>query len=245
MSFYRPSGFSMLTPVVKNLLILNIVCFVIGCVLEHIGYGISNDLGLHYVKSPSFRPIQFVSYMFMHANFEHIFFNMLALWMFGNTLENFWGSKKFLIYYLATGIGAGIVQVLVAYIHLQTFVITDEMWDLVLTQGDDLLRSGRNWIDDTLGSVNGIVNGPTVGASGAIFGLLMAFGMLFPNAEIYLYFAIPLKAKWFVILYGLIELFSGLRNSMGDNTAHFAHLGGMIFGFILIKYWQKHGTRFD
>ncbi len=245
MSFYRPSGFSMLTPVVKNLLILNIACFVIGCVLEYIGFDISNDLGLHYVKSPSFRPIQFVSYMFMHANFEHIFFNMLALWMFGNTLENFWGSKKFLIYYLATGIGAGIVQVLVAYIHLQTFVITDEMWDLVLTQGDDLLRSGRNWIDDTLGSVNGIVNGSTVGASGAIFGLLMAFGMLFPNAEIYLYFAIPIKAKWFVILYGLIELFSGLRNSIGDNTAHFAHLGGMIFGFILIKYWQKHGTHFD
>lgn len=245
MSYYRPSGFSMLTPVVKNLLILNVVCFLASCILEYIGYDINNDLGLHYIKSPSFRPIQFISYMFMHGNLEHIFFNMLALWMFGNTLEQFWGSKKFLIFYLATGIGAGIVQIIVAYIHLQTFTITNEMWDLVLTQGDDLLRSGRNWIDDTLGSVNGIVNGSTVGASGAIFGLLMAFGMLFPNAEIYLYFAIPIKAKWFVLVYGLIELFSGLRNSVGDNTAHFAHLGGMIFGFILIKYWQKHGTRFE
>ena len=99
--------------------------------------------------------------------------------------------------------------------------------------------------DGTLGEINLIVNGPTVGASGAIFGLLMAFGMLFPNAEIYIYFALPIKAKWFVLFYGLIELFSGLRNSAGDNTAHFAHLGGMIFGFILIKYWQKHGTNFN
>ncbi|MBP5583076.1 MAG: rhomboid family intramembrane serine protease, partial [Bacteroidales bacterium] len=142
-------------------------------------------------------------------------------------------------------IGAGIVQIIVAYIHLQMFVITDEMWDLVLTQGDDLLRSGRNWVDGTLGSVNAIVNGATVGASGAVFGLLMAFGMLFPNAELYIYFAIPIKAIWFVLIYGLIELFSGIRNSVGDNTAHFAHLGGMIFGFILIKYWQKNGTRFE
>lgn len=245
MDSYRPSGFSLLTPVVKNLLLLNVACFLISCVLEYMfGYEVSNDLGLHYVKSPSFRPVQFISYMFMHANIEHIFFNMLALWMFGNVLEEFWGSKKFLIYYLATGIGAGIVQVIVAYIHLQTFTITDEMWDLVITQGDDLLRSGRNWVDDTLGSVNAVVNGSTVGASGAIFGLLMAFGILFPNTEIYLYFAIPIKAKWFVLIYGLIELFSGIRNSVGDNTAHFAHLGGMIFGFILIKYWQKHGSRF-
>lgn len=245
MSYFRPSGFSMLTPVVKNLLIINVACFIISWFLENIGYDLANDLGLHYILSPSFRPVQFISYMFMHANLEHIFFNMLALWMFGHSLEQFWGSKKFLIYYLATGIGAGIVQIIVAYIHLQTFVITDEMWDLVLTQGDDLLRSGRNWVDGTLGSVNAIVNGATVGASGAVFGLLMAFGMLFPNAELYIYFAIPIKAKWFVLIYGLIELFSGIRNSVGDNTAHFAHLGGMIFGFILIKYWQKNGTRFE
>ena len=245
MSYFRPSGFSMLTPVVKNLLIINVACFIISWFLENIGYDLTNDLGLHYIISPSFRPVQFISYMFMHANLEHIFFNMLALWMFGHSLEQFWGSKKFLIYYLATGIGAGIVQIIVAYIHLQTFVITDEMWDLVLTQGDDLLRSGRNWVDGTLGSVNAIVNGATVGASGAVFGLLMAFGMLFPNAELYIYFAIPIKAKWFVLIYGLIELFSGIRNSVGDNTAHFAHLGGMIFGFILIKYWQKNGTRFE
>lgn len=245
MSYFRPSGFSFLTPVVKNLLIVNVVCFVISCFCEYSGFDISNMFGLHYVKSPSFRPIQFITYMFMHANFEHIFFNMFALWMFGHTLEQFWGSKKFLVYYFATGIGAGIVQIIVAYIHLQTFTITDEMWDLVLTQGNDLLSSGRNWIDDTLGAVNVIVNGATVGASGAIFGLLMAFGMLFPDAQIYIFFALPMKAKWFVLLYGLIELFSGLRNSAGDNTAHFAHLGGMIFGFILIKYWQKHGTHFS
>lgn len=246
MNFNRPSGFSLLTPVVKNLIIINIVCFVISSFGEYMRwYDTSNTFGLHYLLSPSFRPVQFITYMFLHGNLEHIFFNMLALWMFGNTLENYWGSKKFLIYYFATGIGAGIFQILVAYIRLHSFEITDEMWQIIVTQGDELLRSGRNWVDGTLGEINLIVNGPTVGASGAIFGLLMAFGMLFPNAEIYIYFALPIKAKWFVLFYGLIELFSGLRNSAGDNTAHFAHLGGMIFGFILIKYWQKHGTNFN
>lgn len=245
MSYYRPSGFTLLPPVVKNLIIINIICFIISAIGEYQHwYDTTNSFGLHYLLSPSFRPVQFITYMFLHGNLEHIFFNMFALWMFGNTLENYWGSKKFLIYYFATGIGAGIFQMLVTYIHLQTFEISNDMWDIILTQGDDLLRSGRNWIDDTLGSVNLIVNGSTVGASGAIFGLLMAFGMLFPNAEIYLYFALPIKAKWFVLMYGIIELVSGLRNSAGDNTAHFAHLGGMIFGFILLKYWQKNRTQF-
>ena len=243
MNQYRPSGFSMLPPVIKNLLIINIVCFIISWVAQtFIGYDITNYFGLHYISSPSFRPVQFVTYMFLHANLEHIFFNMFALWMFGNTLENFWGGKRFLVYYFVTGIGAGIIQMLVAYIHLQTFAISDDMWNLVLSDGDELIRTSRNYVDNALGSVNAIVNAPTVGASGAIFGLLMAFGMLFPNLEIYLYFAIPIKAKWFVLGYGLIELFSGIRNSAGDNTAHFAHLGGMIFGFFLIKYWRKQGS---
>ncbi|MBR5434518.1 MAG: rhomboid family intramembrane serine protease [Bacteroidales bacterium] len=246
MSYYRPSGFSLLTPVVKNLILINIVCFVISSVGEYMRwYDTTSSLGLHYLLSPSFRPVQFITYMFLHGNLEHIFFNMLALWMFGNTLETYWGSKKFLIYYFATGIGAGIFQMIVAYIHLKTLNIDNETLDIIVTQGDELLRSGRNWIDSTIGNANLIINGPTVGASGAIFGLLMAFGMLFPNEEIYIYFAFPIKAKWFVLFYGLIELFSGLRNSAGDNTAHFAHLGGMIFGYILLKYWQKHGTNFN
>ena len=168
---------------------------------------------------------------------------MFALWMFGNTLENFWGGKRFLIYYFVCGLGAGIVQMLVAYIQLHTYAIDDQMWSTILSEGDELIRTSRNYVDGTLGNVNAIVNAPTVGASGAIFGLLMAFGMLFPNVEMYIMFIpIPIKAKWLVLGYGLIELFSGLRNAVGDNTAHFAHLGGMIFGYFLIKYWRKHGS---
>lgn len=243
--YYSPSGFTMLTPVVKNLLLINVVCFLITVVAQYIfGYDASNDFGLHYIASPSFKPVQFVTYMFMHANLEHIFFNMFALWMFGYVLEEYWGSKRFLFYYLVTGIGAGIIQIIVTYVHLQAYTITPDMWDVIRTQGDELIRSSRNYVDETMGSVNAIVNGSTVGASGAIFGLLMAFGMLFPNAQLYIYIAIPMKAKWFVLLYGLIELFSGVRNSAGDNTAHFAHLGGMLFGFLLIKYWQKKGSSF-
>ena len=243
MNYYQPSGFSRLTPVVKNLIIVNIICFLISSFGEYMHwYDVTNEFGLHYPLSPSFRPVQLITYMFLHANIEHIFFNMFALWMFGNVLENVWGSKKFLVYYFATGIGAGLVQILVAYIRLSTYSISDDMWNLIISEGDMLIRTSRNYVDSTLGTVNAIVNGSTVGASGAVFGLLMAFGMLFPNTEIYLYFALPIKAKWFVLGYGLIELFSGIRNSVGDNTAHFAHLGGMIFGFILIKYWKKHGS---
>lgn len=243
MSYYSPSGFSMLTPVVKNLLVINVICFVISCIAEYVfGYDVANDFGLHYVASPSFRPVQFVTYQFLHANLEHIFFNMFALWMFGNILENFWGSKRFLTYYLITGIGAGIAQIIVAYIKLQTYPITAEMWEIVLNEGDELIRSYRNYTDSTLGAVNGIVNGSTIGASGAVFGLLMAFGMLFPESQLYIFFLLPIKAKWFVFIYGAIELFSGIQNSVGDNTAHFAHLGGMIFGYLLIRYWRKHGS---
>lgn len=233
----------MLTPVVKNLLIINIICFVISYLAGAIfGIDVANNFGLHYIASPSFRPVQFVTYMFLHANLEHIFFNMFALWMFGNILENFWGSKRFLTYYLVTGIGAGVAQIIVAYIKLQAYPITADMWDVIITEGDDLIRSSRNYIDSTLGAVNGIVNGSTIGASGAVFGLLMAFGMLFPESQLYIFFLMPIKAKWFVFIYGAIELFSGIRNSIGDNTAHFAHLGGMLFGYILIRYWRKHGS---
>ncbi len=243
MSYYSPSGFSMLTPVVKNLLVINIICFVISFLAEaFIGIDITNNFGLHYIASPSFRPIQFVTYMFLHANLEHIFFNMFALWMFGNILENFWGSKRFLTYYLVTGIGAGIAQIIVAYLKLQAYPITADMWDLIITEGDQLIQTSRNYVDETLGSVNGIVNGSTIGASGAVFGLLMAFGMLFPESQLYIFFLMPIKAKWFVVIYGAIELFSGIQNSVGDNTAHFAHLGGMLFGYILIRYWRKHGS---
>jgi membrane associated rhomboid family serine protease len=169
---------------------------------------------------------------------------MFALWMFGNILENVWGGKRFLNYYLITGIGAGLVQVLVAYIRiasLQTGLSPEEI-QTIYTEGYGVLQKGMNYQNEAMASINLIVNTSTVGASGAVFGLLLAFGMMFPNSLIYIYFAIPVKAKYFVMLYGAFELYMGFSNNPADNVAHFAHLGGMIFGFILIQYWKKKGT---
>ena len=175
--------------------------------------------------------------MFMHGNFGHLFFNMFALWMFGNTLENIWGSKRFLLFYMVCGIGAGLCQELVQYIQFQYYSISDDVLNTVINEGGKLIRSGKNWKGE-LGEINRIVNVATVGASGAIYGLLLAFGMMFPNSMIYLYFLFPIKAKWFVIGYAVIELLSGLSGA--SNVAHFAHLGGMLFGLLLILYWRKN-----
>ncbi|HOS85008.1 MAG TPA: rhomboid family intramembrane serine protease [Bacteroidales bacterium] len=242
---YSPQGFTVLPPVVKNLLFLNVGVFIVGFILQMMyQYDISDALGLHYIGSKGFKPIQFVSYMFLHANLEHIFFNMFALWMFGNVLENFWGPKRFFTYYMATGIGAGIIQMIVAYIRIQSIQsqVPADVLEVIYTEGVDILRQNKNFIDPLYAELNAIVNVSTVGASGAVFGLLMAFGILFPNSYIYLFFALPIKAKWFVLGYGVLELFSGIRNTPGDNVAHFAHLGGMVFGYILIQYWRRKGT---
>ena len=182
----------------------------------------------------------------MHGNLMHIFFNMFALWMFGNTLENYWGPKRFLIYYMVTGIGAAIIQMAVIYLRLMPLyeIISAETLDLIITEGSNILSNHQNFIDPVAAEINALVNTPIVGASGAVFGILLAFGMLFPNTLLYIYFAIPIKAKYFVILYGAMELYSGLSNNPGDNVAHFAHLGGMLFGFVLIKYWKKSTNSF-
>lgn len=243
MQQYRPNSFSMLPLVVKNLLIINGLFFLTTLVFEtQLNFDLSDYLGLHYPLSESFRPWQLVSYMFMHGNFMHLFFNMFALWMFGNTLENYWGPKRFLIYYMATGIGAGIIQLLVTHFRLMSLYsqISEEGLNFVITKGSEIYQSGQNFSDPIAGKINLLMNSVTIGASGAVFGILLAFGMLFPNTMLYIYFAIPIKAKWFVILYGAVELYSGIANSSGDNVAHFAHLGGMLFGFILIKFWQKN-----
>lgn len=217
---YRIQGFSFLPPAVKHLLILNVLFFLADVTLGTRGIDLSRWLGLHYFTAQDFHFWQFVTYMFMHGNFSHLFFNMFALWMFGYALENYWGSRRFLVYYFVTGIGAGLIQSGV------------QAWELVPL----LQKYGPVMVSEY---VNSIV---TVGASGAIFGILLAFGMCFPNVPIYLYFFIPIRAKWFVIIYGLIELFAGIGGT-ADGVAHFAHLGGMIFGFLLILYWRKHGSR--
>jgi membrane associated rhomboid family serine protease len=186
-------------------------------------------------------PHQLITYMFMHGSFSHILFNMFALWMFGNALENVWGPKRFLIYYMVTGLGAGLLHLLVIYIQVVNVEaqMTPDMITTVRTEGLELIRKGMNWTDPLLAKLNVLINTATVGASGSVFGILLGFGMLFPNTLIYLYFAIPIKAKYFVMAYGAFELFSGISNQPGDNIAHFAHLGGMIFGYLLLLYWKK------
>lgn len=219
---FRPNGFSILPPVVKNLLIINVIGFLAKNVMYKFGVDLNELLGLHFYKASDFRLYQLISYMFMHGDFSHILFNMFALWMFGNTLENVWGSKRFLIYYLICGVGAGLVQELVQFVGYET---TLAMYDSVK-------------LGSTMMSMAEYLNlMTTVGASGAVYGLLLAFGMLFPNSMIYVYFAIPIKAKWFVVIYGVIELVAGFTSS--GNIAHFAHLGGMLFGWLVIRYWKK------
>jgi membrane associated rhomboid family serine protease len=242
MEQFKPTGFRILPPVVKNLLIINFLFFLATMALQaSLKIDLTDILGMHYFGSKLFHPYQIITYMFMHGGFLHIFFNMFALWMFGSALENFWGPKRFFFYYMATGIGAILFQMLVIYIqvyHIKASLSPDQ-FNLVVSDGSNILQQGKNYIDPMMGKLNLLNNTSIIGASGAVFGLLLAFGMMFPNSVIYIYFAIPMKAKWFVILYGAIELYSGISNNQSDNVAHFAHLGGMLFGFILIMYWNK------
>ena len=214
-----------ISPVTKSLLIINFIVWV-GCLLIP-GSLVVHYFGLHYFMSKDFYLFQLVTYMFTHVDFSHLFFNMFALFMFGSVIERTWGQKKYLIYYFVTGIGAGLIQLLVTYIQLQSFLGSVEFSPADLS----LLYNSLP---------------PTIGASGAVFGLLLAFGMLYPNAPLYLMFIpIPVKAKYFVIGYGLIEFFFGVSNRAGDNVAHFAHLGGMLFGIIMILYWKKKDKKND
>ena len=222
---YSPTGFRVLPPVVKNLLIINVLLYLATFTMNRFHIDLTDYLGLHFFMASDFKPYQLITYMFMHGNFEHLFFNMFALWMFGNTLENIWGSKRFLLFYMVCGIGAGLCQEVVQYIQYAT----------TLAQYDSVNLGGGHVI--SMASYLNLMN--TVGASGAIYGLLLAFGMMFPNSMIYLYFFVPIKAKWFVIGYAVIELVSGFIG--GGNVAHFAHLGGMLFGLILILVWKKKG----
>ena len=219
---FRPQGFSILPLVVKNLLIINGIFFLADIALGRtMGIDLAQYLGLHYIGASDFRPYQFVTYMFMHGSFTHLFFNMFALWMFGNSIENAWGPKRFLIFYFVCGIGAGLTQELVQFIQY-----SGDIHETI--EGIKYV-----FISEQPVALNALT---TVGASGAVYGILLAFGMMWPDSRIYIYFAIPIKAKWFVIIYGLLELFSGF--SSVDNVAHFAHIGGMVFGLGLILYWR-------
>jgi membrane associated rhomboid family serine protease len=239
MEQYSPTGFKILPPVVKNLLIINVL-FYLATILSY-RINMTDIFAMHYFGSKLFRPYQILTYMFMHANFMHIFFNMFALWMFGSILERVWGPRRFLLYYFVCGIGAILVQMLVSYYQIRHIEaqLTPEQINYVMSQGYQILTEGKNFNDTLMGDLNLLYNVPILGASGAVFGLLLAFGVLFPNALLYVYFAIPIKAKWFVLIYGGIELYSGFANYQGDNVAHFAHLGGMLFGLVFLLYFNK------
>ena len=261
--------FGNLTPVVKNLLIINIVVL---AVQELLGIDFVTMFGLRYIFADTFRPYQFVTHLFMHGGWLHLFSNMFALFIFGPLLERMWGSKRFLFYYLFTGLGASVLYMAVDYYEVNqmetaadqvleapspdrfsTFVMQHAEFAYPQLQGFiDRYYDNPNsaaLISQSKSNVEQLIyleeNKPLVGASGAIFGILIAFGMLFPNTELFLlFFPFPIKAKYFVLFYGLYELWTGFQRAPGDNVAHFAHLGGMLFGFILIKLWKDKRSTF-
>ena len=215
--------------ITKNLLIVNFLAFVATFVLQRSGVDLQALGGLHFFMASDFHLFQFVTYMFLHANLTHIFFNMFALWMFGCVVESVWGPRKFLFYYISCGIGAGLMQELVQFFN---FYFTISAQDPTVGFSD-LFAIGQQ--------LSHQLNGwTTIGASGGTYAVLLAFGMIFPNERIFIFpLPIPIKAKWFVVGYAAIELFSALGSS-GDGVAHMAHLGGMLFGFLMIRYWNSH-----
>jgi membrane associated rhomboid family serine protease len=207
------------------------------------GIDLNNILGLHFYMSEEFHPYQLVTYMFMHGGFSHLFFNMFALFMFGRTLEYVWGPKRFLIFYVVAGLGAAFVQELVGAVRFYNLVegVDADKLAIVFEEGATALREGKNFIIPKLAELNLVLNSQTVGASGAVYAILLGFGMLFPNERMFVFpVPFPIKAKYFVIGYALIELYMGTMGTP-DGVAHFAHLGGMLFGFFLIKLWRNKG----
>ncbi|MBP5664122.1 MAG: rhomboid family intramembrane serine protease [Bacteroidales bacterium] len=258
----RAGGFSILPTVVKNLLIINCLFFLAKIVLAG-RVDLDALFGLHFYAASDFHVWQIITYMFMHGDFGHLFFNMFALWMFGAAVENAWGEQRFLCYYLATGIGAGLVHYLIIYFQLHpSLVLIDAFLASpsvdTFSQLTNVARINQEAIAQNLLYLQAHPSAVTefvpqieafrdtllnsyniIGASGAVFGLLLAFGMMFPDAEIYVYFLLPIKAKWFVVIYGAIELIYGVLGT-NDGVAHFAHLGGMLVGFLLIMTWRNH-----
>ena len=212
--------------VTKNLLIINILVFIATYVLRGLNIYLNDILGLHFFLASDFRIWQFFTYMFMHGGFTHILMNMFMLWMFGMVVENVWGPRKFLFYYIVCGVGAGLCQELAQY---GTYLVEGLANFESVKIGTTVLP-----MDVYLNMMN------TVGASGAIYGVLLAFGMLFPEERMFIIpIPVPIKAKWIIMGSIVVELFSAIGTS-NDGVAHLAHLGGMLFGFILIRYWKKH-----
>ncbi len=291
MTDFRPGRFQILPVIVKNLIIINALIVLIQYVLGKFGIDLADYFGLHYWRSHYFHFWQFFTYMFLHGSYYdvdgtimHIFSNMFALWMFGSILENVWGAKRFLMFYIICGLGAAMLHMGVVGYEFSTISAafekyqqnpTVDQFHLFLQQhvrfnGSYLSQQlynldgmwqnnpSQNMSGSSIQAINqyltgvtvptgqhvkGIYDEATVGASGSVFGILFAFGYLFPNTLLYLYFMVPVKAKYVVGAYALFELFAGIRNSAGDNIAHFAHLGGMVVAFIILKIWGKQNRK--
>ncbi len=278
MTQFRPGNFQILPVIIKNLLIINAIVFLAQITFDGIfpGGGLDVKVGymadtfaLHHFYSHLFKPWQLITHMFMHGSLMHIFSNMFALWMFGSVLENMWGPRRFLIFYLVCGLGAALlhlgflwyenIQLLASFTDFKENPTLDgfiRFYNQFRAEGgyggNTAYRIARAWqaepnnlqlmeqaVASATDHVNFRLSQPTLGASGAVFGCLAAFGFLFPNTYIYLYFFIPIKAKWFVLLYMVFELSMAIRNSAGDNIARWAHLGGAIVGLILVYMWHK------
>ena len=216
-------------PVTKNLLIINLIAFLATLVFQMRGIDLADIGGLHFFMASHFHYYQLVTYLFLHASFMHILSNMFGLWMFGCVIENVWGPKKFLFYYITCGIGAGLLQELAQFGSFYMTVVEqvpETTLGMVLEYGSQYSAALNSWT--------------TIGASGAVYAVILAFGMTFPNERLFIIpFPFPIKAKWFVLGYVAIEFFSALGSS-GDGVAHTAHLGGMLFGYLMIRYWNKH-----
>ena len=271
MNNYRP--FAGITPAVKIIIIINVLVFLaINMIGQRANVDLVNILGMHLPQSQYFQIYQYITHMFTQKELTHLFFNMFAVFMFGRILESVWGTQRFLIFYFVCGIGAGLLNSAVGWLEIhrlmeQYYAFQNAPSPALLAQlVERQLGHPAQWVWEVVDNwtnnpdsqqyivagkqlfrqiVELKVNVPMIGASGAIFGILLAFGMLFPNTELYLMFIpILIKAKYFVLGYGLLELFLGMQNSATDNVAHFAHLGGMLFGFFMVKYWSKNRRRF-
>ena len=258
-----------LTPAAKNILIINGIIFILSDFIGLRTY-IIESFGMRYFHSEYFQPYQILTYMWVHAGFGHLFGNMFSVLVFAPILEKVWGSKKFLIFYLVTGIGAGILYSGINYYENYSFEVKVKSYEqnpspesfrkLVINNSSEYYNQLYDFIDSyeqnpsnsndnlSIAYANDLLkvksDVPMVGASGAVFGILLAFAMLFPNMELMLLFLpIPVKAKYLVLVYGIYELWSEINRMPGDNVAHFAHLGGMLIGYLILKYWKrKYGT---
>lgn len=248
--FQRQSSnwFRSIPPVTKNIIIINVLVWLAGMLVPRFGNTLVGLLGLHFAEADNFNPVQIITYMFLHSDSSvfHILFNMFTLWMFGRILEQVWGSKRFLLFYMVCGIGAALVQELVwALTWEHEFIsrlapingFTTQHFQEIVNQA--IANHDPSFLNAIASFKDSFV---TIGASGAVFGLLLGFAFVFPDMPLYLFFIpVPIKAKYMVIGYGVLEFFLGISSSV-STIAHFAHLGGMIFGLIILLYWKKKGT---